>query len=82
MKVREYHVSVNGRLVAEVSTISEATKAVSTALTDTTIDLEERMTITVYMGPVKYKDIAHYRKSEKEKHGATKASRSHSKRSN
>lgn len=61
MKVREYHVNINGRLVAEVSTISEATKVVSAALTDTTIDLEERMTITIYMGPVKYKDMDAYR---------------------
>jgi hypothetical protein len=63
MKIREYHVSVNGRLVAEVSTISEATKVVSAALTDTTIDLEERMTITIYMGPVKY-TMAQYSEDE------------------
>ncbi len=67
MKVREYHVNINGRLVAEESTISEATKAVSAALTDTTIDLEERMTITIYMGPVKYKDMAEYRKRTSER---------------
>ena len=67
MKIREYHVSVNGRLVAEESTISAATKVVSAVLTDTTIDLDERMTITIHMGPVKYKDNDQYRKSQKEK---------------
>lgn len=66
MKAREYHVSVNGRLIKEARTISEATKAVSASLSDMTIDVDERRTITIRVGPIKYKDMNDYRKKEKQ----------------
>lgn len=50
--------------VAEARTISAATKTVSAALSDMTIDVSERKTVTIHAGPVKYKDMDAYRAKE------------------